>query len=273
MIMPVDYLLLGTDRDKAPEAKEASASTPDRLSAKDGPKPSGIGGSGAESRGPAEGRPAAAGSEEQGLESDPGIAPASSESGRTLAGPLRVEPEQDDDVTNVPAARAPKPAYRRMAAAGRKQGRPDTVQLPGFPRSLLDAILATIPSSCQLTQAEAAAAWIYRKMGCPPGMGLSKKILDAADTIDMSADRDVLEELRKSVGSLRKTLLERDSREEIDHFMLEWIVLERMAMIESPSIEALDFTSRAFDKLRPALRREGAKAADLLRQRAGRPMK
>ena len=57
------------------------------------------------------------------------------------------------------------------------------------------------------------------------------------------------------------------------YYMMEWLMLERMAAINSPRIDTVDFTQPAFDQLRSMLRVKIQQAKNAQQVRDGRPIR
>lgn len=150
-----------------------------------------------------------------------------------------------------------------------KRGASDVLQIPAFPKSLMAMIRSDIPEA--QNNSDALAAWVYVKSG--RRADVSPEVKELAKKYKGPADEDMLGALLEKVTRIeRMSFMSATSSTDL-YYMMEWLMLERMAAINSPRIDTVDFTQPAFDQLRGMLRVKIQQAKNAQQVRDGRPIR
>ncbi len=144
-----------------------------------------------------------------------------------------------------------------------------TVQIPGFPKSLMAMIRADIPAATN--NQDALAAWVYIKSA--GRADVDKPIKDLAKSYRGPAEEDILNTLLEKVTRIERASYVAANGVNDQHYLLEWLLLERMAAINSPRIDTIDFTQPAFEQLRAMLRVKLQQVKNMQQARNGRPIR
>lgn len=173
--------------------------------------------------------------------------------------PVPEEPKEP-----APVSRPPVP--RRVSAP---KAPAVTVQIPGFPKSLMAMIRADIPAATN--NQDALAAWVYIKSA--GRADVDKPIKDLAKSYRGPAEEDILNTLLEKVTRIERASYVAANGVNDQHYLLEWLLLERMAAINSPRIDTIDFTQPAFEQLRAMLRVKLQQVKNMQQARNGRPIR
>lgn len=150
-----------------------------------------------------------------------------------------------------------------------KRGTSDVLQIPAFPKSLMAMIRSDIPEA--QNNSDALAAWVYVKSG--RRADVSPEVKELAKKYKGPADEDMLGALLEKVTRIERMSFMSATGSTDLYYMMEWLMLERMAAINSPRIDTVDFTQPAFDQLRSMLRVKIQQAKNAQQVRDGRPIR
>lgn len=173
-------------------------------------------------------------------------------------------PVPEEPKEQAPVSRPPVP--RRVSAP---KAPAVTVQIPGFPKSLMAMIRADIPAATN--NQDALAAWVYVKSA--GRADVDKPIKDLAKSYRGPAEEDILNTLLEKVTRIERASYIAANGVNDQHYLLEWLLLERMAAINSPRIDTIDFTQPAFEQLRAMLRVKLQQVKNMQQARNGRPIR
>lgn len=173
-------------------------------------------------------------------------------------------PVPEEPKEQAPVSRPPVP--RRVSAP---KAPTVTVQIPGFPKSLMAMIRADIPAATN--NQDALAAWVYIKSA--GRADVDKPIKDLAKSYRGPAEEDILNTLLEKVTRIERASYVAANGVNDQHYLLEWLLLERMAAINSPRIDTIDFTQPAFEQLRAMLRVKLQQVKNMQQARNGRPIR
>lgn len=180
-----------------------------------------------------------------------------------------VQEVPEPPVPEEPKEQAPvsrPPVLRRVSAP---KAPAVTVQIPGFPKSLMAMIRADIPAATN--NQDALAAWVYIKSA--GRADVDKPIKDLAKSYRGPAEEDILNTLLEKVTRIERASYVAANGVNDQHYLLEWLLLERMAAINSPRIDTIDFTQPAFEQLRAMLRVKLQQVKNMQQARNGRPIR
>ena len=175
-----------------------------------------------------------------------------------------VEQESQEPTAVSPAVSQPAKPKRAV-----KRGASDVLQIPAFPKSLMAMIRSDIPEA--QNNSDALAAWVYVKSG--RRADVSPEVKELAKKYKGPADEDMLGALLEKVTRIERMSFMSATNSTDLYYMLEWLMLERMAAINSPRIDTVDFTQPAFDQLRGMLRVKIQQAKNAQQVRDGRPIR
>lgn len=181
-----------------------------------------------------------------------------------------VEPVSEQQPSQQPAEQADAaPVQSTKPRRAVKRGASDVLQIPVFPKSLMAMIRSDIPEA--QNNSDALAAWVYVKSG--RRADVSPEVKELAKKYKGPADEDMLGALLEKVTRIeRMSFMSATSSTDL-YYMMEWLMLERMAAINSPRIDTVDFTQPAFDQLRGMLRVKIQQAKNAQQVRDGRPIR
>lgn len=177
-----------------------------------------------------------------------------------------MEPQQEQQPSEQDEAVSVQPAKPRRAV---KRGSSDVLQIPAFPKSLMAMIRSDIPEA--QNNSDALAAWVYVKSG--RRADVSPEVKELAKKYKGPADEDMLGALLEKVTRIERMSFMSATGSTDLYYMMEWLMLERMAAINSPRIDTVDFTQPAFDQLRSMLRVKIQQAKNAQQVRDGRPIR
>lgn len=157
-----------------------------------------------------------------------------------------------------PAAVPRRPAVHTKASL---------VQVAGFPANLMKMVRADIPSATN--NQDALAAWVYLKSG--RRAEVSDKIKTLAADYKGDAEESALNTILEKLTRVERMAYTSASAATDEYYMLMWLMLERMALINSPRLDTLDFMEGSFEQLRGSLRQCIQQVKNAQQLRDGRP--
>lgn len=157
----------------------------------------------------------------------------------------------------------PAPAPRRPAV----HAKASLVQVAGFPANLMKMVRADIPSATN--NQDALAAWVYLKSG--RRAEVSDKIKTLAADYKGDAEESALNTILEKLTRVERMAYTSASAATDEYYMLMWLMLERMALINSPRLDTLDFMEGPFEQLRSSLRQCIQQVKNAQQLRDGRP--
>lgn len=178
--------------------------------------------------------------------------------------PARAQPKREP---TKPKAKALKPKDgSSVANSGDVLG---TVQVPGFPKALMTYIRNQLPSATN--NADALAAWAYAKSD--KSMPVPDSIKRLSATYKGEQDVRLLQRMDATLDHISRTLLDMGKEHTNFELAVMYLVLERMNLVDDPSIEGFDVTIPGIEELRRLLHRQGLQVYRIDKDRKGRPMR
>lgn len=191
--------------------------------------------------------------------------------------PAPVIPEPEPVPPPVEAPQAPQPGSDEFVphALPERESKPrkavektqDTLRIPDFPASLMKMVRSEVRGSTN--NSDALAAWVWVKSGRHEEVPERIRVL--ADSVETTAREDILTTLLEKTSRIERASLMSASAVSDEYYMLMWLMLERMAMINSPRLDTLDFTGQEFEQFRTTLKQRIENARNAQKIRDGRP--